>query len=118
MIQGSAADLIKRAMLAVDRRIRDAGLQARMLLQIHDELVFEAPEAEIPALAALVREAMTTALDLDVPLKVDIAAGPNWLDVEPDRLEPRPAAGSDDRSRKMATTSGTTLQEGGRLAYK
>ena len=53
-----------------------------MLLQIHDELVFEAPEAEIPALAPLVRDAMTTALDLDVPLKVDIAAGPNWLDVE------------------------------------
>ena len=52
VIQGSAADLIKRAMLAVDRRIRDAGLRARMLLQIHDELVFEAPDDEIPALAA------------------------------------------------------------------
>ena len=82
MIQGSAADLIKRAMLAVDRRIREAGMQARMLLQIHDELVFEAPDAEIPALAALVREAMTTALTFDVPLGVDVAAGPNWLDVE------------------------------------
>ncbi len=82
VIQGSAADLIKRAMLAADRRIRDAELGARMLLQIHDELVFEAPEAEVPALASLVRDAMTTALDLDVPLKVDIAAGRNWLDVE------------------------------------
>jgi len=81
VIQGSAADLIKRAMLAVDRRIRDERLEARVLLQIHDELVFECPEAEVPALAKLVREAMTTALDLDVPLKVDIAAGPNWLDV-------------------------------------
>jgi DNA polymerase I len=83
VIQGSAADLIKRAMLQVDRRIRDAGLRSRMLLQIHDELVFEAPDAEIPALAALVREAMTTALTLDVPLGVDVAAGPNWLDVAP-----------------------------------
>ena len=107
VIQGSAADLIKRAMLDVDRRIRAAGLRARMLLQIHDELVFEAPEAEIPALARLVREAMTTALDLNVPLKVDIAAGPNWLDVEADRIDPRPrspgAPDGGDTSRKMTT---------------
>lgn len=82
VIQGSAADLIKRAMLLVDERIRQAGLRARMLLQIHDELVFEAPGAEIATLATLVREAMTTALDLSVPLKVDLASGPNWLDVE------------------------------------
>jgi DNA polymerase-1 len=82
VIQGSAADLIKRAMLAVDRRIRDEGLHARMLLQIHDELVFEAPGAEIAALARLVGEAMRTALDLKVPLQVDLAAGPNWLDVQ------------------------------------
>ena len=83
VIQGSAADLIKRAMLAVDARIRDEGLRTRMLLQIHDELVFEAPDAEIPTLAELVREAMVTALDLKVPLKVDLSAGPNWLDVQP-----------------------------------
>ncbi|MBV8558117.1 MAG: DNA polymerase I [Planctomycetaceae bacterium] len=83
VIQGSAADLIKRAMLDVDRRIAAQGLRARMLLQIHDELVFEAPGAEIASLARLVREAMTTALDLDVPLKVDLAAGPNWLEVQP-----------------------------------
>jgi DNA polymerase-1 len=81
VIQGSAADLIKRAMLAVERRIREQGLEARMLLQIHDELVFEAPGAEIAQLATLVRQAMTSALDLKVPLKVDLAAGPNWLDV-------------------------------------
>ena len=54
-----------------------------MLLQIHDELVFEAPAAEMPRLAELVRRVMTSALDLKVPLKVDLAAGPNWLDVEP-----------------------------------
>jgi len=81
-IQGSAADLIKRAMLDVDRRIAAEGLQSRMLLQIHDELVFEAPESEIVPLAVLVRETMTRALTLDVPLKVDLAVGPNWLDVE------------------------------------
>jgi DNA polymerase I len=82
VIQGSAADLIKRAMLLVDQRIRDAGLQARMLLQIHDELVFEAPDGEIPPLADLVRNAMTSALNLDVPIRVDLGYGPNWLDVQ------------------------------------
>ncbi len=80
VIQGSAADLIKKAMIEVDRRLRAEKLEARMLLQIHDELVFEAPDAEIPALANLVREAMVGAIRFDVPLKVDVAAGPNWLD--------------------------------------
>lgn len=83
VIQGSAADLIKRAMLLIDARLRQEKLQARMLLQIHDELVFEAPDAEIPALAELVREAMVTALELDVPLRVEMATGRNWLDLEP-----------------------------------
>jgi len=53
------------------------------LLQIHDELVFEAPGTEIAPLGRIAREAMTSALDLDVPLQVDLAAGPNWLDVQP-----------------------------------
>ena len=83
VIQGSAADLIKRAMLAVDHALREQRLAARMLLQIHDELVFECPAEEVTTLAEVVRRAMTTALDLDIPLKVDLAAGPNWLDVEP-----------------------------------
>ena len=83
VIQGSAADLIKRAMILVDRRLREEGFRARMILQIHDELVFEAPNDELPALIALVRQEMTGALELAVPLKVDLAAGPNWLDVEP-----------------------------------
>jgi len=81
VIQGSAADLIKRAMIGVDRAIREAGLEARMCLQIHDELVFEAPDAEIPRLAELVRTAMTSALELKVPIHVDVSTGPNWLDL-------------------------------------
>jgi DNA polymerase-1 len=85
-IQGSAADLIKLAMLHLFRRLRSEKWQSRMLLQIHDELVFEAPPEELNQLAAMVREEMTTPrakeLGLTTPLKVDLAAGPNWLDVE------------------------------------
>jgi DNA polymerase I len=83
VIQGSAADLIKRAMILLHQNLREQGFEARMLLQIHDELVFEAPASELPRLAELVGRVMTSALDLKVPLKVDIAAGHNWLDVEP-----------------------------------
>ncbi len=85
-IQGSAADLIKLAMLRIHTRLKEEGRKARMLLQIHDELVFEAPPKELKAVAALVAEEMTTPLEkelnIQVPLKVDVAAGPNWLDVE------------------------------------
>jgi DNA polymerase-1 len=84
-IQGSAADLMKLAMLHVFRRMRREGLRSRMLLQIHDELVFEALPEELKGLGALVREEMTEPrakeLGLRVPLRVDLAAGPNWLDV-------------------------------------
>jgi DNA polymerase-1 len=80
-IQGSAADLLKRAMLAVRRRIAERELQAQMLLTVHDELVFECPASEVKALAELVRAEMIGAIALNVPLKVDVAAGPNWLDV-------------------------------------
>jgi DNA polymerase-1 len=83
IIQGSAADLIKRAMIRIDQELRDRSFRARMLLQIHDELVFEAPADELTSLAELVRRQMTTALDLKVPLRVDLATGRNWLDVEP-----------------------------------
>jgi DNA polymerase-1 len=85
-IQGSAADLIKVAMLNLFRRLKREGLRSRMLLQIHDELVFEVPPDELDAVAALIQEEMTTPLEkelrLEVPLVVDMAAGPNWLDVE------------------------------------
>ena len=81
-IQGSAADLMKVAMLNVHRRLKREQRQAQMLLSVHDELVFEVPPKELAALATLVREEMTGALKLDVPLKVDVSAGPNWLDVK------------------------------------
>jgi DNA polymerase-1 len=80
-IQGSAADLMKLAMLAVYRKLKAGGYAAKMLLTVHDELVFEAPPAEVPPVAELVRTEMTGAMALDVPLRVDVAAGPNWLDV-------------------------------------
>jgi DNA polymerase-1 len=83
-IQGSAADLVKVAMLSIYRRLKREERKARMLLQIHDELVFETPPEELTEVASLVREEMTDALSdrLTVPLKVDVAAGANWLDVK------------------------------------
>jgi DNA polymerase-1 len=81
-IQGSAADLMKVAMLHVHRRVRDEKRQARMLLTVHDELVFETPPEELTAVARLVRDEMSGALKLDVPLKVDVSAGENWLETE------------------------------------
>jgi DNA polymerase-1 len=81
-IQGSAADLMKLAMLGVHRRLKAERLQAKMLLTVHDELVFECPPGEVPAVAAIARAEMGGAMTLSVPLRVDVAAGPNWLDVE------------------------------------
>jgi len=81
-IQGSAADLMKLAMLGVHRQLRERKLRAKMLLTVHDELVFEAPSEELKVVADLVRREMTTAMKLDVPLKVDVAAGKNWLEVD------------------------------------
>jgi DNA polymerase-1 len=80
-IQGSAADLIKLAMLEGRRKLRAAGLRAQMLLQVHDELVLEAPEAEAPRAAALVQEAMEGVWPLRVPLKVEVHSGANWAEV-------------------------------------
>ncbi|MCL2403272.1 MAG: DNA polymerase I [Coriobacteriia bacterium] len=78
-MQGTAADLVKLAMVAVDHRLRDSGLQARMLLQVHDELVFEAPEEECAALSELVVRAMTqVAPDFTVPLEVNVTIGDTW----------------------------------------
>lgn len=82
VIQGSAADLIKLAMLRVDQALASSQLQATLLLQIHDELVFECPESEIDELAKLTVHEMKNAFGLSVPLKVDVEFGPNWNDCE------------------------------------
>ena len=82
-MQGSAADIIKLAMLQVHDGLFANGLTARMILQVHDELLLEVPESELQATAALVSRCMSGAYDLSVPLKVDVKAGPNWLDMSP-----------------------------------
>lgn len=82
VIQGSAADLIKLAMIRVHRRLQSEPWQAKMLLQIHDELVFEAPPDELPRLREMVVEEMSGVFPLDVPLKVDVKVGDNWAECE------------------------------------
>ena len=79
-IQGSAADLIKLAMVRVDAAIKAAGLKAQMVLQIHDELVFDVPLAEVDTLKEIVRREMSGAYDFGVPLEVGIGSGKNWLE--------------------------------------
>ncbi|MBU8701040.1 DNA polymerase I [Bacillus paralicheniformis] len=81
-IQGSAADIIKKAMIDMADKLKEKNLQAKLLLQVHDELIFEAPEDEIKVLEKLVPEVMEHALELDVPLKVDCASGPSWYDAK------------------------------------
>ncbi|WP_269078426.1 DNA polymerase I [Demequina oxidasica] len=77
-IQGSAADLIKRAMLGVESRLRSEGLESRMLLQVHDELVIEAAMGEADAVETILRDEMHGAADLTVPLDVNVGVGENW----------------------------------------
>lgn len=79
-IQGTQADMIKIAMVRLHRRLREDGFATRMLLQVHDELVLEAPEDEVERVRAAVEEAMVDALPLDVPVEVDLDVGDNWLD--------------------------------------
>lgn len=81
-IQGSAADIIKLAMVKIWSELKKRKLKSRMILQVHDELIFDAPENELEELKALVRECMENAIKLDVPLKVDMKVGPNWYDVK------------------------------------
>ena len=82
IIQGTAADLIKLAMIRIHRRLREERLPARMLLQIHDELLFETPPAAAADLAMLVQQEMSGVMELAVPLKVDVKIGPNWAECE------------------------------------
>ncbi|HEX5387804.1 MAG TPA: DNA polymerase I [Gemmatimonadales bacterium] len=81
-LQGSAADLIKLAMIRIHRALGERGLASRMLLQVHDELVFEVPTDEVEAMRELVRSYMETVVELRVPLVVDIGVGPDWLDAK------------------------------------
>jgi DNA polymerase-1 len=81
-VQGTAADILKLAMLRMQDRLDEAGMQSRMLLQVHDELVFECPVTESEALADLLRKEMTGAMKLTVPLEVEVKAGPNWDQME------------------------------------
>jgi len=103
-IQGTAADGIKIAMVRLDAAMRERGLRSRMLLQVHDELVFETDADELPALATLAREVMEGALPLDVPLTVELKVGADWDEMDryqpgPDKSwvrEPRPEAEEND----------------------
>ena len=81
-LQGTAADLIKLAMISIDKRLRLEKLAARMILQVHDELLFEAPAKEIDSLSKLVKEEMEGVHKLAVPLVVEIGSGPNWRDLD------------------------------------
>jgi DNA polymerase-1 len=81
-IQGTAADIIKRAMVNVQARLAKEGLRARLLLQVHDELVLEAPVDEAEATAALVAGEMSESVQVAVPLKVDVATGKSWMDAK------------------------------------
>lgn len=81
-IQGSAADIIKKAMIDMAARLEKEGLKTRLLLQVHDELIFEAPLDEIEVLKKIVPEVMENAIELKVPLKVDISYGPTWFDAK------------------------------------
>ncbi|MFD1956568.1 DNA polymerase I [Paenibacillus thailandensis] len=81
-IQGTAADIIKLAMVRMDEAIKDRKLKSRMLLQVHDELVFEVPEEELELMKQLVPQTMASAIELDVPLKADVNYGVNWYEAK------------------------------------
>ena len=79
-VQGTAADLIKIAMVRVARALREAGLKAQMILQIHDELLFDVPEDEVEQVKSIVKREMEGAMSLGVPLEVSVGVGRNWLE--------------------------------------
>ncbi|MNT89911.1 DNA polymerase I [compost metagenome] len=81
-IQGTAADIIKLAMIHMDRALFERGLKSRMLLQVHDELVFEVPEDELEIMKTLVPEVMEGALKLSVPLKAEVSDGSDWYEAK------------------------------------
>ena len=77
-VQGTAADIIKLAMVRIDRALREAGLQSRLILQVHDELLLECPPEEAEHAADLLRKAMEEAVELQVPLVAEVHRGENW----------------------------------------
>jgi DNA polymerase-1 len=79
-VQGSAADLIKIAMIRIQKRINDENLPLRMMLQVHDELVFECPKDQVEELSAMVKSEMEGAMELKVPLVASVGFGKNWLE--------------------------------------
>jgi DNA polymerase-1 len=79
-IQGTAADIIKIAMITIGRKLRESGMTAKMILQVHDELLFEVPPQELEAAREIVRSGMEGVLQLSVPLRVDIHHGKNWAE--------------------------------------
>ncbi|MDQ3235069.1 MAG: DNA polymerase, partial [Pseudobdellovibrionaceae bacterium] len=79
-VQGSAADLIKKAMILVQKKLEESPYHAKMLLQVHDELVFECPRTEVEPVMQLIKDEMEHAMDLGVPLKVEVGFGDNWLE--------------------------------------
>ncbi|MBI3644820.1 MAG: DNA polymerase I, partial [Acidobacteriales bacterium] len=81
-LQGTAADLIKLAMIRIDEEIGKRGMKSRMTLQVHDELLFDVPKSEVDAMKRLVREQMENAHTLEVPLVVELGIGPNWRDMD------------------------------------
>ena len=79
-IQGSAADIIKIAMIRVHEKFKEQSLKSKMLLQVHDELVFDVHKSEKNIVKSIVRDTMESAVQLDVPLKIDLEFGKNWLE--------------------------------------
>ncbi|MDD5259768.1 MAG: DNA polymerase I [bacterium] len=81
-IQGTAADIIKIAMINIAKKLKQENFQSKMLLQVHDELIFEVPKAEVKQLEQMIKQEMETALKLDVPLEANVSIGPNWRDLD------------------------------------
>ena len=105
-IQGTAADGMKIAMVRLDAAIRERGLRSQMLLQVHDELVFETDEEELPGLAALADELMEGALPLDAPLEVDLKVGTDWETDGPIRPGGRLLASRPEDGRRRGARGG------------
>jgi DNA polymerase I len=82
VIQGTAADIMKLAMVRARDELRGAGLHTKLVLQIHDELLFEAPEGEVTAASEIIEREMAEAFEMDPPLGVDVGVGQNWLEAK------------------------------------